>query len=113
MYIQYLETLQHGRERGAAAAAADISSNHCNGTAANPVARSMKHGGCINTVSWLDGGWRISTGASYSSYVAVCPLAPNKCLTQLLTSGDDHRQVLGRVPLHGQRLPPVGALTWC
>lgn len=25
------------------------------------VARSMKHNGCINTVSWLDCGWRIST----------------------------------------------------
>jgi hypothetical protein len=25
------------------------------------VARSMKHGGCINTACWLDCGWRIST----------------------------------------------------
>jgi hypothetical protein len=25
------------------------------------VARSIKHGGCINTASWLDCGWRIST----------------------------------------------------
>lgn len=25
------------------------------------VSRSMKHGGCINTVSWLDCGWKIST----------------------------------------------------
>ena len=27
------------------------------------VARSMKHGGCINTASWLDCGWRISTAS--------------------------------------------------
>lgn len=33
------------------------------------VARSMKHGGCINTASWLDCGWRISTVSHEDSHM--------------------------------------------
>jgi hypothetical protein len=36
----------------------DASSSH---TCEREVARSMKHGGCINTACWLDCGWRVST----------------------------------------------------
>ncbi|KAL3802137.1 hypothetical protein ACHAW5_000222 [Stephanodiscus triporus] len=58
---------------------------------------SMRHGGCINTASWLDCGWRISSRSPASLYssndgnvVAVAPTGGDaECPTQLLTSGDD------------------------
>lgn len=68
---------------------------------------SMRHAGCINTATWLDAGWRLSTVSSHhysTSYNAnfhdggdddvfnIRALATDDCPTQLLTSGDD-RQV--------------------
>ena len=56
------------------------------------VTSSMKHGGCINTASWLDCGWRISTALSHSSNNnndTVMPVGSTEYPTQLLTSGDD------------------------
>ena len=56
------------------------------------VTSSMKHGGCINTASWLDCGWRISTASSHSSInnnYTVMPVSSTEYPTQLLTSGDD------------------------
>jgi len=102
-YIDHLESLHRRRERRAS----NLSSPaHQHGEEVQ-VARSMKHGGCINTVSWLDCGWRISTvshedaSTSHSSNNNVSPhqtdgslfaqpLAPTEYPTQLLTSGDDH-----------------------
>jgi len=59
-YIDHLESLHRRRERRVAAEALAGPSANEKGVEV-PVARSMKHGGCINTVSWLDCGWRIST----------------------------------------------------
>jgi hypothetical protein len=57
------------------------------------VTSSMKHGGCINTASWLDYGWQISTASSHSSNNnnnnIVMPVSSTEYPTQLLTSGDD------------------------
>ena len=47
---------------------------------------SMRHGGCINTASWMDCGWNISLSAGCSSRVAG---RTEECPTQLVTSGDD------------------------
>ncbi|KAL3936106.1 MAG: hypothetical protein SGBAC_008506 [Bacillariaceae sp.] len=46
---------------------------------------SIRHGGCINTATWMDGGWRISTAGSCNE-----PVKSIDCPTQLVTSGDDH-----------------------
>ena len=67
-YIDHLESLHRRRERRAN----DLSSlsspardqgvyNESTRMYEREVTRSMKHGGCINTVSWLDCGWRVST----------------------------------------------------
>jgi len=48
-------------------------------------APSMRHGGCINTATWMDSGWRISTAGSCNE-----PVKTMDCPTQLVTSGDDH-----------------------
>ncbi|CAJ1945630.1 unnamed protein product [Cylindrotheca closterium] len=48
-------------------------------------APSMRHGGCINTATWMDCGWRISTAGSCNE-----PVKTMDCPTQLVTSGDDH-----------------------
>ena len=70
---------------------------------------SMIHGGCINTASWLDGGWRISTAHQEDIHPifqvhgddddeGICrnahrntikSIGINEYPTQLVTSGDD------------------------
>jgi hypothetical protein len=87
---------------------------------------SMRHGGCINTATWLTSPWRLSTvhrpgsqhgltSSSFSSNVeslTTTPPQPVKsceCPTQLLTSGDDRlvkfwdvSMAMGTAnPLHG------------
>jgi hypothetical protein len=69
-------------------------------TKVQPVARpALQHGGCINTATWLTGGWRLSlqgaaasnsthNGIDFSaSRVGAC--ASQECPTQLATAGDD------------------------
>ena len=66
---------------------------------------SVRHQGCINTATWLEAGWRVSTvsrhhySTSYNANfyddddVFGCrAMASEDCPTQLVTSGDD-RQV--------------------
>ncbi|KAL9179718.1 hypothetical protein ACHAXT_009008 [Thalassiosira profunda] len=68
-YIDHIESLHRRRERRENRQYQNMSSpardrgvfNKATGFFEREVARSMKHGGCINTVSWLDCGWRIST----------------------------------------------------
>ncbi|KAL7536894.1 hypothetical protein ACHAXR_007459 [Thalassiosira sp. AJA248-18] len=65
-YIDHLETLHRRRERRANQALSSPARdqgvfNNFTQMYEREVARSMKHDGCINTVSWLDCGWRIST----------------------------------------------------
>ncbi|KAL7551400.1 hypothetical protein ACHAWF_017843 [Thalassiosira exigua] len=62
-YIDHLETLhrRRSRDRAAAAAADDHPPSRPSPDREAETARSMRHGGCINTASWLDCGWRIST----------------------------------------------------
>ncbi len=76
----------------------------------NTMMSSMIHGGCINTASWLDSGWRISTVYGHDDVDdgSVCrnfglmpssgtrclgdivqPIGSNEYPTQLVTSGDD------------------------
>ena len=59
---------------------------------------SIRHQGCINTATWLDAGWRLSTFQHSTSYNAnfyeddafSChAIASDDCPTQLVTSGDD------------------------
>ena len=47
---------------------------------------SIRHGGCINTASWLEAPWRLSHDSSNASVSA--PFS-RECPTQILTSGDD------------------------
>ena len=49
---------------------------------------SMRHGGCINTATWLDCGWQLSTGMTNEE--RIHGVASDECPTQLVTSGDDH-----------------------
>jgi hypothetical protein len=45
---------------------------------------SIRHGGCINTATWLTSKWRLSLPGSFATCVDS-----DECPTQLLTSGDD------------------------
>lgn len=61
---------------------------------------TMRHGGCINTVAWLDSGWRLSTASIEGRHgshngaggndVAAHGIDSEECPTQLVTSGDDY-----------------------
>jgi hypothetical protein len=55
-----------------------------NNTSAPKPVPSMRHGGCINTASWMDCGWNISTAGVSREAVSM-----EECPTQLVTSGDD------------------------
>jgi hypothetical protein len=54
---------------------------------------SMRHGGCINTASWLDCPWRLSLAGANGSIVPPSGtaniVASLESTTQLVTSGDD------------------------
>mmetsp|Transcript_10129 Transcript_10129/g.11562 ORF Transcript_10129/g.11562 Transcript_10129/m.11562 type:complete len:1311 (-) Transcript_10129:91-4023(-) len=53
---------------------------------------NMRHGGCINTATWLsDCGWRLSTASTENgdSNIASCAVASKELPTQVVTSGDD------------------------
>lgn len=45
---------------------------------------SIRHGGCINTATWLTSPWRLSLPGSFAT-----ALDSDECPTQLITSGDD------------------------
>jgi hypothetical protein len=55
----------------------------------------MGHSGCINTASWLDCRWRISTATPSSLHSSndhcngIYVLPSSECPTQLLTSGNN------------------------
>ena len=49
-------------------------------------ATSIRHGGCINTATWLTSPWRLSVPGHNSSVAAHDSY---ECPTQLITSGDD------------------------
>lgn len=53
---------------------------------------SMRHSGCINTASWLDCGWRLSTYTTSddASAPVVKGIFTEECTTQVVTSGDDY-----------------------
>lgn len=73
-----------------------------NNSTSNHFVSSIKHGGCINTVAWLDTQWRLSivdstdneqdgiSSNSYSSNSMIDVVANcEECPTQMCTSGDD------------------------
>jgi hypothetical protein len=73
-----------------AVAARRISSS----SGARPWQATLRHGGCINTATWLDAPWRLSTvqQESVSSTLhnnSVTTVHSDEYPTQLLTSGDD------------------------
>lgn len=77
-YIDHLESV-HGRRRREQRRANNNSHRQASRASSvlgqqyeqREVARSMKHGGCINTVSWLDCGWRISTVSSHDDHASA------------------------------------------
>lgn len=96
-----------------------VMSSSCRPMKVQPLPRpSLQHGGCINTATWLTGGWKLSlqcasTNSNQIDFGRVGSCSTEECPSQLATAGDDRVVKFWDVSgaMGSTSLVPAGLLT--